>query len=163
MSKFHLRYVAPLSIDFSLIKKWLKVCRSSHGSWCKLSKQILGERFRLIHCKSRQIISMDLSTLPPPQFLALSYVWGDHTEQEQGALSKDYLPEGCPLTIEHSITVTMKLGLSIYGWIDRYCIWQDDDEDKHTQIKLMAQIYGSAQVTSKYSINLSLIYSTYHM
>lgn len=145
-SKFHLRRVSPSRIDFSVIKGWLKDCQCSHEQFCMPSNRPFADYFRLIQCKSRRIVTISESTYPIPQFLALSYVWGNNAEKEQGTPSRDHLPEGCPLTIEDSITVMMELGFE-YLWIDRYCIWQDDDEDKHIQLQLMSRIYGSAQAT----------------
>ncbi|KAF4633974.1 hypothetical protein G7Y89_g4138 [Cudoniella acicularis] len=145
-SKFHVRSVKPTSIDYSIIKKWLRFCHSYHQEFCMPINSGLGNYFRLIHCETRRIVPITMSTSPVPHFLALSYVWGDKVDQEQDKAPRDYLPKGRPPTIEDSITVTLELGFD-YLWIDRYCIWQDDDEDKHAQIRLMSQIYGSAQAT----------------
>ncbi|RTE70627.1 hypothetical protein BHE90_014977 [Fusarium euwallaceae] len=51
-----------------------------------------------------------------------------------------------PTTVRDSIVVTQKLGFR-YLWVDKYCIRQDDEQDKSRQIRLMAKIYGSAQLT----------------
>ena len=48
--------------------------------------------------------------------------------------------------IEDAITVTLKLD-SHYLWIDRLCIEQEDDADKHGQIGQMDQIFSGASVT----------------
>jgi hypothetical protein len=42
--------------------------------------------------------------------------------------------------------VTLKLGLC-YLWVDRYCINQDDDEEKTRLFSMMDVIYRNAEVT----------------
>ena len=56
------------------------------------------------------------------------------------------LPSHLPRLIEDAITAVVKLQFR-YLWVDRYCIPQDQDEAKHTQIQNMDKIYGSAALT----------------
>jgi hypothetical protein len=56
------------------------------------------------------------------------------------------LDEILPPTIEDAITVVECLGLN-YLWIDRYCINQQNDEEKLVQLPKMNQIYEASEVT----------------
>jgi hypothetical protein len=51
-----------------------------------------------------------------------------------------------PKVINDSIDVTLRLHLR-YLWVDRYCIDQSDEHNKHNQIRQMDLIYANAQVT----------------
>lgn len=50
------------------------------------------------------------------------------------------------MVVQDAIIATQRLGWR-YLWVDRYCIDQDDDEDKHDQIRAMDRIYACAVVT----------------
>jgi hypothetical protein len=51
-----------------------------------------------------------------------------------------------PLLIEDAIEVTKKLGFR-YIWIDRYCIPQDNEAEKYSQIQNMGVIYQQSALT----------------
>ncbi|KAK2613145.1 hypothetical protein N8I77_000072 [Diaporthe amygdali] len=70
------------------------------------------------------------------EYIALSYVWGT-----QAAVSESFSK-----VVEDSFVVTKKLGYK-YLWVDRYCINQNDDTNKHEQIRAMHLIYGNAVLT----------------
>ena len=56
------------------------------------------------------------------------------------------LCHSAPPVIEDAILVVKGLGFQ-YLWIDRYCIAQDSENEKHSQIQNMNMIYGHAEVT----------------
>jgi hypothetical protein len=78
-------------------------------------------------------------------YVALSYVWGPPSKDDAEYVFPN-LPAQLPPTIEDAIKVTKRLGIQ-YLWIDRYCINQNDPEDKMRQILQMGAIYSSAQLT----------------
>ena len=85
-------------------------------------------------------------------FIALSYVWGSKplgssSHQPRSLRKGACIPDTLPNVIEDAITVTLKLGWR-YLWVDRLCIDQEDDADKHSQIGQMGLIIcNSASVT----------------
>ncbi|OWY57132.1 HET-like protein [Alternaria alternata] len=89
------------------------------------------------------------------RYLTLSYVWGGartlqattaNIEQlrQPGSLTRDKVV--LPKTIRQAINVTQLLG-ERYIWIDQLSILQDDYEQKHGQIKRMAEIYANSYLT----------------
>lgn len=75
--------------------------------------------------------------------MALSYVWGADSAAEQ--CPEGSLPSPLPRVIEDGLTVALKLGGGFhYIWVDRYCIDQENEEEKHTQISNMDMIYEGA-------------------
>ncbi|KAF2269622.1 HET-domain-containing protein [Lojkania enalia] len=84
-------------------------------------------------------------------YAALSYCWGGpqkHATTE--ALLVEYVkaipPSRMPKTILDAITATQRLGLR-FLWIDSYCILQDSETDKATEIGKMGSIYSKATIT----------------
>jgi hypothetical protein len=83
------------------------------------------------------------------QYLALSYVWGNSTVslgKDDSDLAKDQLPKYLPQTIEDAILAAKSLGYD-YLWVDRYCIPQEDNEERRQQIYQMNLVYNRAQAT----------------
>ena len=87
-------------------------------------------------------------------YMALSYVWGGPqtslltTENRPGLLKPgsivlDTLSE----TIADALLLAEKLSIP-YLWVDALNIIQNDDNDKKDQIGMMADIYGSAYITT---------------
>ncbi|KAH8885005.1 HET-domain-containing protein [Thozetella sp. PMI_491] len=56
------------------------------------------------------------------------------------------LPENVPLTIQDAIQVTRDLGYSCL-WVDKYCINQEDEEEKLQQCSRMGDIYSGSDLT----------------
>ncbi|KAK0620760.1 heterokaryon incompatibility protein-domain-containing protein, partial [Immersiella caudata] len=77
-------------------------------------------------------------------YVTLSYLWGAASSSPPA--EGNNLPDVLPLTIEDALTVTMNLGYR-YLWIDRYCIPQDDREEKMAQIQSMKTIYNCSEFT----------------
>ena len=133
------RLVQPYSINYVDIRKWIQHCEKYHEK-CRFTESLHSVPIRVIDCDSRIVI-------PLPQnmpYLALSYVWGpstSHIEQTQGINKQD--PKNWSKTIEDAILVVQNLGYH-YLWADKYCIDQDNAQEKHLQIGIMDQIYSKA-------------------
>lgn len=144
------RSVKPNNVDYSEIKRWIASCHEQRLEPCRLCKPSEVQNkwpLRLIDCQMRALVSARDLGPPCPPYLALSYCWG----RQRGPLElpkhkHGKLPDNLPLTIEDSITATQGLGYR-YLWIDRYCIDQNDDDDKRQQIHIMSDIYGCAAAT----------------
>jgi len=122
-------------VDYDLIKFWLGVCYGNHA--CRRLHSISVPGFKVIDCASRKI----LPGASGCRYVALSYVWG--TDSAAGQCPEGSLPSPLPRVIEDSLTVAPKLGFH-YVWVDRYCIDQENKEEKHTQISNMDVIYKGA-------------------
>ena len=117
--------------EMAICKEWLGYCQENH----KLCRRIgtLPSRLRVIDCQSLEIIAA------PPQalYVALSYVWGSGHHTHENGFSR---------TIRDTIAVTKALGYE-YLWVDKYCIEQESDDDKHHQISQMDLVYQAADLT----------------
>ncbi|KAK4113676.1 HET-domain-containing protein [Canariomyces notabilis] len=131
---------------YSLLRGWVNDCQEwHHGIFYPPSQVDPTWPIRLIDCKTRLVIEVAHLTRPCPPFLALSYVWGQVVDQPDRPSDHSQPLENLPRTVRDSMVVTLRLGFR-YLWIDKYCIRQDDEEDKQRQIRLMTGIYGGAQV-----------------
>ncbi|KAH8805304.1 heterokaryon incompatibility protein-domain-containing protein [Xylogone sp. PMI_703] len=129
-------------INFRLLKSWLAYCVDHHGK-CRRTVSAPNPHMKLIDCESRTLVAAKLG-MP---YAALSYVWGPPGRAEEYTYPS--LPLDLPPTILDSMTVTLSLSIR-YLWVDRYCIWQKNDEanvHKAIQVEHMEQIYRSALVT----------------
>jgi hypothetical protein len=126
-------------IDYDLIKAWLQTCDQNR---CCEAATLLPPGLRFVNCSSRQIVCAPVAC----QYVALSYVWGAQTREQTSPAMISRLPLPAPQVIEDAIVVTKALDYD-YLWIDRYCIDQSNDEEKHTQISNMGEIYMSAALT----------------
>lgn len=95
---------------------------------------------------------VDLNANPPPNFTALSYVWGvpdPHTDY--AVLCGGYRIPITPNCFAALSALSAKKsrsaeeGLTI--WVDAICINQSDEEEKMRQIPLMGEIYHRAAET----------------
>ncbi|RMJ13435.1 hypothetical protein CDV36_006896 [Fusarium kuroshium] len=142
------RSLDPGVIDYSIIRRWFDFCQDNHvrRHICESSNVDPKWPIRFIDCETRLVVEVASLGSPCPPFLALSYVWGQHVDLQYRPPAHDEPLQDVPLTVEDSIVVTQKLGFR-YLWVDKYCIRQDDEGDKRRQVPLMADIYGSAQIT----------------
>ena len=137
---FRLRSLQSASLDFDILRTWLNLCVGFHTKICGKPSKTPMHRLKVIHCNERKVI-------PAPsgcRYLTLSYLWGPSRDSE--SQDSDDLTGRLPTTIEDAITVTRKLGFT-YLWVDRYCICQDDEIDKHHQIAHMDIIYQNSEAT----------------
>ncbi|KAM7184768.1 Heterokaryon incompatibility protein (HET) domain containing protein [Naviculisporaceae sp. PSN 640] len=86
------------------------------------------------------------------EYVALSYCWGDPrdnvtttTANYANILSDGICASALPKTIMDSIRVCTSLKLQ-YLWVDALCIVQDNEENKHSEIAKMADIYRNSTV-----------------
>ncbi|RSL58761.1 hypothetical protein CEP53_006032 [Fusarium sp. AF-6] len=68
--------------------------------------------------------------------------WEFDKTRYQAVIAFDKLPA----TLQDAVTTTHGLGLR-YLFVDSLCILQDDEEDMHTQIAQMSEIYSEAAIT----------------
>ena len=135
------RAIDTRSIDFDVIRGWLRLCIAKHTKQCvQVAPSASGlKNLELIDCEQRRIIQ----ALPSDKYSALSYVWGTNGFSDNDRFVHNKLPTTLPQTIEDALKVTKELGLR-HIWIDRYCINQDDDTEKQIQIQQMDLIYQNA-------------------
>jgi hypothetical protein len=135
-------------IDFDVVKRWIMVCKTEHGSKCDGHEKDKTPAKRLIDVESSCIV--DGSTVK--EYLTLSYVWGmaaqfmltkDVVEDSRNEGFFESLGTKIPQSIRDATQVCRNIGVR-HLWVDALCIVQDDDEDKKDQIGLMDEIYGHA-------------------
>ncbi|RYP61078.1 hypothetical protein DL771_010254 [Monosporascus sp. 5C6A] len=104
----------------------------------------------LIQC-SLKVVNLDHR----PEYYALSYTWGAPTEY--GRLSRMSADRDCPILCNKELLGVTKnlhcflrqlqylptLSDKIF-WIDAICVNQQDNEERHRQVRLMADIYSAA-------------------
>ncbi|KAH6839370.1 heterokaryon incompatibility protein-domain-containing protein [Alternaria alternata] len=130
------RQIEPKSVDYTEVRLWIDHCDSTHGLSCHTATKLDVPGFKVIDCFNRKVVPLpDLQT----QYVALSYVWGNPNRKVDSS-------ERFPQTIEDSIAVTSRLGYR-YLWVDRYCIDQGDEDNKHIQVSMMDLIYSQACLT----------------
>ncbi|KAI0107835.1 heterokaryon incompatibility protein-domain-containing protein [Nemania sp. FL0031] len=82
-------------------------------------------------------------------YVTLSYVWGDVQAPDGNACNmngKKLQPENLTAVIKDSITVTRALGYR-FLWVDKFCIDQDNPDERHRQIQQMNAIYQNSDLT----------------
>ena len=80
-----------------------------------------------------------------PDFVALSYVWGNEKNR------KDILLRDDPSNVTANLELALRYMQCVKGlshiWIDALCINQADHEEKALQVGFMADIYSNARTT----------------
>lgn len=86
-----------------------------------------------------------LDDSPPPEYIALSYVWGD---------PKDTVPilvDGIEFPATNNLVSALRElqqdSEVVTIWVDAICIRQSENDEKSGQIQLMKQIYEAASTT----------------
>lgn len=140
--------IVDTEVDFELLRGWINFCQENHNKTLCAIKRKTHANLQLIDCERKLVVKAP----PGCTYVALSYVWGPqpcdkdigyHPPQSQTVNS---LPESIPIVVQDAIIATQRLGWR-YLWVDRYCIDQDDVENKHDQIRAMDRIYARAVVT----------------
>lgn len=134
-------------VDFGLIKSWLDHCKKHENSThlhCRSSEFDAVSGLNVIDCDTKQLTERPADHL----YVALSYVWGpvQKPKDSKERLRPVSLLDAAPRTILDAVAATVALGYR-YLWVDRYCIPQDDLEEKKRQLNMMGQIYASADLT----------------
>ncbi|KAK0110239.1 hypothetical protein ONS96_001861 [Cadophora gregata f. sp. sojae] len=140
-SNISARVIDAHRVDFSIIKAWLRICATHHGSSCCTPTASNLHGLQLLNCKTGKLEPYT----PGARFVALSYVWGANVDDQR---NQDVVQNKCvfPQTIQDALTVTAEIGFQ-YLWVDRYCIPQLDEQAKHLQIASMDLIYNRATLT----------------
>jgi hypothetical protein len=143
-------------IDPAMINDWVHECDQQHGRVCKPPKALdhLPRPTRMF------LIDVNLACLVPAtddmKYVCLSYVWGSQknpfqtTRENFAELSKPGAFKShkgdLPTTVQDAFSLLKSLSLS-YLWVDRFCIIQNSEEQKHAQIQSMASIYARSYFT----------------
>lgn len=129
------------TLDYNSIRSLITRCGHIDKDTCGIQTALWTkplEHFHLIHCESRRVISVP----GPCEYVALSYVRG----KLENRLGESATQSTFPPTIENAIEVTIHLGFS-YLCVDRYCINEENETHKTSQIQQMGQIYNQASLT----------------
>ncbi|XPS81362.1 hypothetical protein M3J07_013326 [Ascochyta lentis] len=127
--------------DLSRLQKWLEHDKQFHPPVPTYANDV---QLTVIDCLTRCLV-----LLPQKEpYATLSYVWGTTTLDPSAVVEEDpqKLPAQVPQTIQDSIEVCCALSIK-YLWVDRYCIPQDNPDEKGRQIHQMCQIYQGSYLT----------------
>ncbi|TGO62118.1 hypothetical protein BCON_0022g00270 [Botryotinia convoluta] len=131
------------------------------------SRPLGADQFRILHLKPGVVGStiigevFEHDTVTPPQYYALSYVWGQEPEVHRIEINgKDrFIRQNLFRALQR-----MALQAPIYIWVDSLCINQRDNFERNAQVSHMSTIYtaasgvlkwlGEEHSTSKYAIDL---------
>ncbi|KAF5013882.1 hypothetical protein FDECE_131 [Fusarium decemcellulare] len=148
------RLAAEIS-DWSAARGWITWCRENHPRECNPRRVAAVPHFFLIDCSKRRIVEHKQSGAGrPPQYVALSYVWGQplpgrqppQRQQQQQSLGEKG-SGAVEAVVEDAISASLKLGYQ-YLWVDRYCVVQTGNEAvKQKQLQHMHLVYANAEVT----------------
>lgn len=144
-------------VNFRLIKKWLRLCKTWHGSDCDsliLSAEEVPWQlpfFKVIDVWNQCVVDAPVNC----KYVALSYVWGSAkpfqaTKSNISSLAKrgslKEISKEIPATIKDAMQTTSRLG-ERYLWVDSICIVQDDIFAKQALIANMELVFGHALLT----------------
>ncbi|EFQ33781.1 heterokaryon incompatibility protein [Colletotrichum graminicola M1.001] len=153
----YLKPVIESVFDVDRLSKWMSVCSASHGENCSVIAQDFSTAFpglhvlRLIDVQEEFLV--ELRTIP--QYVALSYVWGEVPSVRLSAANKSQLLRrgglkaawsALPRTITDAFELVRKLGAR-YLWIDALCLLQNDPTDLDRGVNVMDQIYELSWLT----------------
>ncbi|KAH7399670.1 hypothetical protein BKA66DRAFT_437202 [Pyrenochaeta sp. MPI-SDFR-AT-0127] len=79
-----------------------------------------------------------------PPYYALSYVWGPATKSYYVQTSQG--PISITASLYSALRRIRKRDEVMYVWVDAVCINQDDDHEKATQVRMLPNIFQSAEV-----------------
>lgn len=138
--------LVPPQLDYSPVVEWLEYCKLHHKRLCG-SKEPQLSGLKVIDCNSLSVIFAP----PSCSYVVLSYVWSQSNRDCNGSKRSWHDATGSLLRflliiIQEAVTVTKNLGLQ-YLWVDRFCINQNDPDEKHDQIRQMDVIYARAEIT----------------
>jgi len=136
-----------ISVDTDVLKEWIERCNSNHQHVCGRIREDGIRPDRLIDCSRWELCTSD------EPYVCLSYVWGSNLSDQK--VAGNALPHEMPSTISDAMEVTLKLGWR-YLWVDRYCINQDDEHEKHNIIRNMDAICEFVTAHTRIPHNLSL-------
>jgi hypothetical protein len=138
---FNARAVQPDKFNLPLVKQWIDFCMEHHKK-CARNHDMYFSRLKVIDCERRSVVPAQ----PNCVYAALSYVWGSSNKTSSQHTNSNGLPGVLPKTINDAILVVQQLGWR-YLWVDRYCIDQNNKNDKDEQIGRMGEIYAGSIIT----------------
>ncbi|KAK2595327.1 hypothetical protein QQS21_006927 [Conoideocrella luteorostrata] len=97
---------------------------------------------------------------PAPDYIALSYCWGDSTTVKTTRANIDAMKAGIelansPQTFVDAFRLTRELNIR-FLWIDAFCIIQDDLDDWDRESASMSSIYANAYLTIAVASSVSV-------
>jgi len=141
------------SENLDLARLWISQC-TQHHELCGLvnssmQPQHLPKRLINVQNATRPFLQV-MNELSEP-YLALSYRWGENmtgqTVKCRYEAFQHCIPlSNIPLTCRDAIQITRMLGYK-YLWIDAFCIIQDGETDKASELVKMGDIYRYALFT----------------
>jgi len=141
---------------FGWIKELLENCQSFHKSCRKSFISATQVPTRLLDVSAFEAngtvrLVEAFSRIPRPKYLALSHRWGTSpttklVQSTKSAFEKSVLVCSLPLTFQHAIMATVRIGLP-YLWIDSLCIVQDSSMDWEQESAIMGDIYRGSVCT----------------
>lgn len=151
----------PSVLETDRVKRWMKICESSHTAKChpgiKQPRDSFSNVFpglnimRLVDVEQNNIFDTDKIQ----RYVALSYVWGSVDNFRLTRTNKELLTDRnglerawglLPRTIQDAILLCRKLRVR-YLWVDAICLVQDDKEDLDRGVNVMDQIYEQSWLT----------------
>lgn len=142
ISRLSGRRISRDRIDYGLLKGWLLYCETNHhNALCEKAEVTSTPKITVIDCDTGELVpfSNDFTA-----YVTLSYVWGSSAQNSQPA--RFTLLNKVPKVIADAMVVVKNLGFR-YLWVDRYCIPQDNEREKHIQLQNMGRIYGESALT----------------
>lgn len=145
-------WVQTTDIDYPLVRYWLRRCNEYHEH-CHINRSH-GRKdmeIRLIDVVDECVVPGTLAH----RYFALSYVWGGiarlrATKDNIASLERKHSLQArsgsLPRTVRDAMTFVANLEQR-YLWVDSLCIVQDDQNEKHSQISNMHEIYSAAYAT----------------
>ena len=133
--------IVPSLVDIpGFLRVLVETCQETHqkNPCCVSADACFPKPIRLIDCETRSVVKAPKNC----RYAALSYTWGMGKFQMSDCESRLVYPQ----TVEDAITVVWGIGLK-YIWVDKYCIIQDNEDDRQDQIRQMDLVYRNAQVT----------------
>ncbi|KAK7212710.1 hypothetical protein V2G26_019888 [Clonostachys chloroleuca] len=137
------RSLSASSLDWDLIRSYLRDCYSHHDGCSSPVSQLQVHGFRLIDCHTRRLVPAAQGV----KYVALSYVWGapeKNAHMEVPELGEEL--QQVPLVIEDAMEAVRELGYH-YLWVDRFCIQQSDSKSLRDHLANMHSIYQGASFT----------------
>jgi hypothetical protein len=131
----------PATVDMQSIRQWYSFCSEHHIYQCALEPTTRVPGLQVIDCIRRKIVKWR-----GEKYSALSYVWGNSDGVHHGGVGGSMLPPSVPAVIEDAMTLSCQLDLP-FIWVDKYCIPQDNVQEKQKQIKHMDLVYKFAELT----------------
>jgi hypothetical protein len=118
----------------------MKYCLKNHRLACQATQSSPMDFLQVIDCQAGAIVRSP----PGCDYVALSYVWGQSVPPTSSTVQPTL--QNAPQVVLDSREATLQLNFR-YFWVDRYCIDQSNERDKHNQIPKMDLNYANTRLT----------------